>query len=105
MLYVNLKKSVTEVTGVFLNCQVSNIDRCLFEQLSDDDFDFDESGAIYERGLARLKTIPTYQWGQRCWKIEIESQTSFTVSVTADYIDGATNVPVYRERIYPTEPK
>ena len=47
---------VTEATGVFLNCEVTNFDRCLWQHQSDTELTFDESGSIYSRGKAHIKS-------------------------------------------------
>ena len=92
------------MTGVFLNCKVTNFDRCLYKQEQEDDLDLDSSGAVYDRGLVRITSIPTVQWGIRCLAIDIDAGTSYTLSVTLNYVDGTDNYPVFRERIYPSGP-
>ena len=92
------------MTGVFLNCEVTNFDRCLYKQEQEDDLDLDTSGAVYERGLVRITSIPTVQWGLRCLAIDIDAGTSYTLSVTLNFVDGTDNYPVFRERIYPNGP-
>ena len=101
---INYVFRITEVTGVFLNCEVTNFDRCLYKQEQEDDLDLDSSGAVYDRGLVRITSIPTVQWGMRCLAIDIDAGTSYTLSVTLNYVDGTDNYPVFRERIYPNGP-
>ena len=103
-LWLKLWLRITEVTGVFLNCEVTNFDRCLYKQEQEDDLDLDSSGAVYDRGLVRITSIPTVQWGMRCLAIDIDAGTSYTLSVTINYVDGTDNYPVFRERIYPNGP-
>ena len=96
---------MSEVTGVFLNCDMQiekDFERCYYKQAKDDDLDFDRDASLYERGLVRISSMPTHQWGKRCLNISIQAWNSFTISVMVDIIDGA-NLPVFRERIYPTD--
>ena len=76
----------------------------MYKQNEDDDFDLDTSGSLYERGLVKITSIPTVQWGLRCLSIDIDAGTSYTLSVTLNFIDGADNYPIFRERIYPSGP-
>ena len=66
---------------MFLDCDTSDFERCLFHQSQDDDLDFDGNGALYERGMARIVSMPTHQWGKRCLLIYVEASTSVTISV------------------------
>ena len=85
---------ISEVTGVFLN----------LKQEQEDNLDLDTIGSIYERGLVRITSIPTVQLGMRCLAIDIDAGTSYTLSVTLNFVDGTDNYPVFRERIYPNGP-
>lgn len=101
---------VTEVTAVFMDCDVSEgpFYHCLYHQDSDDDQDFDSKGELHTRGLAKLRTIPTYQWGERCLAINIKASASFTLSIAGEFLNEeifqkGTTIPWYRQRVYPTE--
>jgi len=101
---------ISEVTGVFLECDPhagpNGFDSCLFKQDQDDDLDFDENGIIHERGLASVTSMPTWQWGERCLRVTIQAEASFTLSLSGRLInegDGTTIIPWYRQRMYPTE--
>ena len=45
---------MTEATGVFLNCEVTNFDRCLWQHQSDTELTFDETGSVYQRGKGKI---------------------------------------------------
>ena len=91
---------VSEVTGAFLNCQ--RFDECFYSQQEDDDLDFDDEGFLYSRGLAKLKSLPMRIWGQRCLHLTLEASLSFTMSLTQEMIETETQIPIFRERFYPT---
>ena len=64
-------------------------------------------GMISERGIARIFTIPTWQWGERCLLVNIKASASFTLSIAGELMEQDTKGPIipwYRERQYPTEP-
>ena len=100
---VQFSFGLTDVTGVWLECDISeqSFHRCFYQQDQDDDLDFDVDGKLYARGLARLKSMPLHQWGKRCLHLTIEASTSFTVSATVDLVDGSDGVPIFRERFFP----
>ena len=52
--------------------------------------------------ISQTKSTATHQWGQRCFYVSVESATSFTLSVFLDLIDGNQNIPMFRQRFYPS---
>ena len=98
---------VTDVTGVWLECDLSadSFERCFYQQDTNDDLNFDSDGALYKRGLARIKSMPMHQWGKRCLQLTLQASTSFTVSSFVDLVEEESQIPIFRQRFYPITPE
>ena len=99
---------VSEVTGVFLDCEPNGrFDGCMFHQPDDETLKWNQNGQLEERGIARLMSPPMTQWGPRCLVIKLEASTSITLAVSGmvlvnEETEEEFEVPYERHRVFPT---